>query len=143
VVEKHAKTGALRATDYKTGKVRATSASVIDGGKLLQPVFYALALERLFPGEKVEEGRLYYCTSVGDFKPIPVLLDAPSRAAADVVAKTIGGALEQSFLPAAPAEGACEYCDYKTVCGPYEELRTTRVKRQDRLKPLLELRRQP
>jgi CRISPR/Cas system-associated exonuclease Cas4 (RecB family) len=90
----------------------------------------------------VEGGRLYYCTSAGDFKEVPIALDDAARAAADVLAKTVGAAIEQAFLPAAPAEGACEWCDYKNVCGPYEELRATKVKRPDRLKPLLELRRQ-
>ena len=26
----------------------------------------------------------------------------------------------------APAKGACRFCDYQIVCGPYEELRTAR-----------------
>jgi CRISPR/Cas system-associated exonuclease Cas4 (RecB family) len=140
LVEQNAQTGALRATDYKTGKVRATAGAILDGGKLLQPVFYALALEKLFPGRTVEGGRLYYCTTAGDFKPVPVLLDDEARAAADLVGKTIGGAIDQGFLPAAPADGACEYCDYRTVCGPYEEQRAKK-KKTEPLKPLAELRR--
>jgi hypothetical protein len=34
-------------------------------------------------------------------------------------------ALSKPFLPAAPAKGACQFCDYRVVCGPYEELRTS------------------
>jgi hypothetical protein len=41
--------GAVRATDYKTGKVRAQRDAVISGGETLQPVLYALALEKLMP----------------------------------------------------------------------------------------------
>src|SRR5205085_3858817 len=41
--------GALRATDYKTGRARAKADAVIDGGEILQPVLYAMALEQLFP----------------------------------------------------------------------------------------------
>ena len=35
-------------------------------------------------------------------------------------------ALAEPFLPAAPDEGACRWCDYQGVCGPYEEQRTAR-----------------
>jgi ATP-dependent helicase/nuclease subunit B len=136
--------GPLRAIDYKTGKVRVEPGKepVIGGGTMLQPVLYALALEKLLPGRRVLEGRLYYCTAVGGFKPVPVQLDERAREGADLVAKTIGGAIERGFLPAAPAEGACKYCDYRVVCGPYEEERIKR-KRADELAPLEALRRTP
>jgi len=42
--------------------------------------------------------------------------------------------------PAAPAPRGCEWCDYRPLCGPYEELRTSRIKRQDMLAPLHALR---
>ena len=29
-------------------------------------------------------------------------------------------------LPAFPRERACDYCDYRIVCGPYEELRSAK-----------------
>ena len=32
-------------------------------------------------------------------------------------------AVADGFLPAAPREKACAWCDFRTVCGPYEELR--------------------
>ena len=32
-------------------------------------------------------------------------------------------AVEQGFLPAAPAERACTWCDFRPVCGPREEER--------------------
>ena len=133
--------GRLRATDYKTGKIRAKKGDVIAKGDILQPVLYALTIEKLFPGREVKEGRLYYCTAAGDFTKVDIPLDADARAAAMLVATTIGDAISTGFLPAAPAKDACRYCDFKTVCGPYEEIRTKR-KMKDRLKPLLELRRQ-
>ncbi len=37
---------------------------------------------------------------------------------------------------------ACEYCDYRIVCGPYEVERTAR-KRKERLQPLVQLRELP
>ena len=132
--------GRLRATDYKTGKVRAKRGDVISSGEILQPVLYALTIEKLFPGREVKEGRLYYCTAAGDFTKVSMPLDEDARAAARLVAGTIGEAISTGFLPAAPAKDACRYCDFKTVCGPYEETRTKR-KKKDRLKGLIELRR--
>jgi CRISPR/Cas system-associated exonuclease Cas4 (RecB family) len=134
--------GALRATDHKTGKARAAQGTVIGGGEVLQPVLYALALEKLFPGERVDGGRLYYCTAAGDFTEVDVPLDVPARQAAQLVADTVQRALSDGFLPAAPKKGACEYCDYLRVCGPYEELRTGRKKR-DEIAALEKLRSHP
>jgi hypothetical protein len=56
-----------------------------------------------------------------------------------VLASTVSGALANAFLPAAPADKACVYCDYLHVCGPYEEERTKR-KKQEELLPLKALR---
>jgi ATP-dependent helicase/DNAse subunit B len=116
----------LRVTDHKTGRRRVEPGDVIAGGTSLQPVLYALACEKLFPNEAVRSGRLYYCTSAGGFEESDVPLDASARAAADLVARVVDGALAEPFLPAAPAPQACRFCDYQLVCGPYEELRTGR-----------------
>ncbi|MFT3775568.1 MAG: PD-(D/E)XK nuclease family protein [Minicystis sp.] len=132
--------GSLRATDYKTGKVRARAgATVIGGGEVLQPVLYALALEKLFPEARVELGRLYYCTSAGGFEEVQIPLDGEAREAAAELATVVGGALAEGFFPAAPAPGACTYCEYRPVCGPYEEIRAAK-KSRERLTPLVRLR---
>jgi hypothetical protein len=47
------------------------------------------------------------------------------------VATVIGRAIERPFLPAAPGEGECGHCDYRTVCGPYEEIRSARKPQGD------------
>src|SRR5262249_26102415 len=109
LVEKRAG-GALRATDYKTGKARVADGAIIGGGGTLQPVVYALALEKLFPCERIDSGRLYYCTSHGDFRDVVIPLDDEARGAAAEVARAVGGALRDGFLPAAPQARACEYC---------------------------------
>jgi CRISPR/Cas system-associated exonuclease Cas4 (RecB family) len=115
--------------------------ALVDGGRALQPVLYALAAEKLFPDAHVESGRLYYCTATGGFEEREVPLDAAARESAATLAEVIGGALDEAFLPAAPAAGACRWCDYREVCGPYEELRTDeRHKPADRLAPLAKLR---
>ena len=115
--------GTLRATDYKTGKARAEAGTVLGGGKTLQPALYALALEKLFPEQKVEGGRLYYCTQAGGFSEVVIPLDATTRSAASQAVEVVGKALELGFLPAAPSKDECNWCDYKSICGAYEERR--------------------
>ena len=44
--------------------------------------------------------------------------------------RNIEGHLVDGFLPAAPREKACRFCDYQMVCGPSEELRVGRKSRQ-------------
>ena len=61
MIERHRKTGFLRVTDHKTGKNRTKAGqTVVDGGRVLQPVIYGLALKALFPDETVFSGRLFY-----------------------------------------------------------------------------------
>ncbi|HEY6039463.1 MAG TPA: PD-(D/E)XK nuclease family protein, partial [Kofleriaceae bacterium] len=136
LVELH-RDGQVRATDYKTGKAKMERGSVIGGGKSLQPVLYALVLESLLPAAKVAGGRLYYCTTRGDFQDVSVPLDDGALAAANVLASTLRHHFDQGFFPAAPDKGECTYCDFRAVCGPYEEVRT----RQKAKEPLVQLRR--
>jgi RecB family exonuclease len=133
--------GTLRATDYKTGRPRADAETVIGGGEMLQPVFYALTLERMFPDLKVEGGRLFYCTQAGGFSEVTIPLDGRAREQAREVTTIIASALERGFFPAAPARGACEFCDFQQVCGPGEEARARRKSQAD-LKDLQRLREQ-
>ncbi len=131
--------GRLRVTDHKSGKADAPRDVIIGGGRVLQPVLYALAAERLL-GEPVESGRLYYCSSRGGYEERVVSLDDAARAAAREFAATVTGAIADGFLPAAPAEGGCRWCDYRMVCGPYEEMRVAQ-KPPARLAALERLRR--
>jgi ATP-dependent helicase/nuclease subunit B len=140
--------GALRATDFKTSRVPETL-GVVDGGRTLQPLLYALALEQLFPGQKVASGRLYYCTSRGDYRSHEVPLDEQTRTLGRTVVAAIERMLATGFLPAAPSPLAedrerneCERCSYRPVCGPYELERSSLIKQRDhaRLQPLFHLR---
>jgi ATP-dependent helicase/nuclease subunit B len=140
LVERHI-TGKVRATDHKTGKARAKDGVVIGGGQHLQPVLYALACEKLL-GNPVESGRLYYCTADGNYEERVVMLDDFARGYAGIMVDTVGRALEEGFLPAAPAHDACVWCDYLAVCGPHEE-RRVRIKPQARLVGLKGLRELP
>jgi ATP-dependent helicase/nuclease subunit B len=142
LVERHP-SGLVRVTDHKTGKIAAKSGQVVGGGRSLQPVLYALAAEKLFKGEvKVDCGRLYFCTSAGGFSEYTVPLNEESRNTVTVVAETVDDAIREPFLPAAPAERQCEWCDYLSVCGPHEEQRAAR-KPKAHLARLLAVREQP
>ncbi len=135
--------GALRATDYKTGKAWAEAGTVIGGGATLQPALYALALEKLFPDARVEGGRLYYCTHAGEYTSVEVPLDTAARGSVALLAETISQSVAQGFLPAAPRdERECSRCDYLPVCGPSEWQRVKR-KPLDALAPLVKLRGMP
>ncbi len=134
--------GRLRVTDHKTGGARHAGTSlVIGGGKVLQPVLYSLAAEAVLERDVVS-GRLSYCTQRGGYSVVSVPLDERSRGAARRMLDTVDGALEEGFLPAAPGKDECRYCDYRPVCGPYEDLRVARKQRR-RLEPLHELRLEP
>ncbi len=118
--------GVLRVTDHKTGRHRAKAGATIQGGELLQPVLYALAAQKLFPEQRVESGRLYYCTADGEFRDHVVPLDDRALEAAGVLSEIVSGAFEAGSFPALPREDACHWCDYRRICGPDEELRTRR-----------------
>jgi ATP-dependent helicase/nuclease subunit B len=129
----------LRATDYKTGAARILAGSVIAGGTSLQPTLYALVLEQLFRDAAVAGGRLYYCTSRGQFRVVEVPLDDEARAAERLVTETLRHHFDQGFFPAAPDKGACAWCDFRPICGPYEELRV-KEKAAEPLAQLVKLR---
>jgi CRISPR/Cas system-associated exonuclease Cas4 (RecB family) len=141
LIEQQAGTGKLRITDHKTGKPPEQHPLSIGGGAVLQPILYSLAVEQLLKAH-VESGRLYYATQRGNYLPIELPLDNTARERARLALHTIDNAIENGFLPAAPRQGACLYCDYRPVCGPHEELRT-RSKPKNHLEALYELRAQP
>ncbi len=128
-----------RASDQKTGKVTTRSTVVINGGTTLQPLLYALALEKLLPDAPVFGGRLYYCTTKEAFTEHVIHLNDEARASIQLLADTVREAIAEPFLPAAPDRDECERCDYRAVCGPYEEKRL-RHKDERRLRRLRQLR---
>jgi hypothetical protein len=138
LVERHADLGVLRVTDHKTGKNRSTPDLVVGGGAMLQPVLYSMAVERAL-GATVVEGRLFYATTAGGFAEHTIPINDYTRTQGLEVLRIIDRAVEAGFLPAAPAERACAWCDFRAVCGPREEERTGR-KAADRLADLDALR---
>jgi ATP-dependent helicase/nuclease subunit B len=140
----------VRATDHKTGSAELKASAITAGARVLQPLLYALALERLFEGARVDSGRLYFCTTRAGFASHEVPLHAGARRVAAEFVQCVDALLGQGFLPAAPAHTRelgpeCERCSFRVVCGPYEAERVARVKAKDfaRLKPLFQLRNLP
>ena len=132
---------ALRVTDHKTGKNRATPGLVLGGGSVLQPVLYSLAVEEAL-GKKVLSGRLYYATTAGGFVEHPIPINEHTRAQGLEALAIVDRAVERGFLAAAPAERACTWCDFRPVCGPHEEERVAKKRQQD-LADLIALRALP
>ena len=141
VIETRADSQELRITDHKTGRNRATPKTVIGGGGMLQPVIYGLAVEEIF-GRPVREGRLFYATTAGGFAEHPVPLTSANRRAGLEALEIIDRAIELGFLPAAPAERACSWCDFRSICGPDEPRHVAR-KAAEPLGDLLALRSKP
>ena len=116
---------ALRVTDHKTGRNRHPERIVVRGGEVLQPVLYALAVEQAL-GRPVEESRLFFCTVGGNFSTRTVRHGEDERRRGIEVLEIIDRAIEAGSLLPAPREGACDWCDFQSVCGPSEEVRSGR-----------------
>ena len=141
LIEQQRESGQLRITDHKTGKNRTTWKTVIGGGGLLQPVLYSLAVENVL-GSPVQSGRLFYCTSAGGFIDHEIPINEANRRTGLETLEIIDRAIELGFLPAAPLEHACAWCDFRSVCGP-DEYRRVRNKPSDKLADLDALREKP
>jgi hypothetical protein len=125
LVERKPRTKIVRVTDHKTGKNRTSLATIVDGGRVLQPVLYGLVLESL-GDDLVEEGRLSYCTTAGHFSQHQIPLDVLTRRRGVEVLEIIDRAIERGTLAARPAHDACTFCDFTPVCGRAEAHRTQR-----------------
>lgn len=140
VVERHVNTGALRVTDHKTAKRPDRIPQWVGGGKHLQPLLYAVAAEEKL-GTPVSAGRLLYATQKGGYTLIEIRADERSRQMIGKLLQNIDTMVAGGFLPPSPEKDACKFCDYRVVCGPYEERRLMKKTRDDeRLDPLIEVR---
>ncbi len=129
--------GEVRVTDFKTGRLPDVRGLVgVGGGRLTQPLLYALALESvagklLDEGDRVTVARFFYSTERAGFEVQEVDLAPDNKARGLRVLEIVDRAIERALLPALPREGACARCPYQAVCGPDEERRARR-KRLDR-----------
>ena len=142
LIESHRQTNVLRVTDHKTGrKPDRIEKTIVGGGAVLQPVLYAMVVENAL-GTPVSHGRLFYCTSSGSFYEHPIPLSDLTRSSGLDVLRIIDRAIEDGFLAAAPAEDACDRCDFISVCGRDVPRRIAR-KPADKLADLHALRSKP
>ena len=114
---------------------------VVGHGEVLQPVLYGLAVEQAL-GRPVGASRLSFATAAGAYATRSVSLGDTERRHGLEVLEIIDRAVETGVIVPAPRRGACAWCDYRAVCGPWEE---TRVLRKDdtKLVDLQVLRRMP
>ena len=133
--------GELRVTDHKTGRNRAKERMVTGHGEVLQPVLYGLAVEQAL-GRPVQTSRLFFCTLPGGFASRPVSLGPEERRQGIEVLEIVDRAVAAGELLPAPRKGACGWCDFREVCGPWEEKRVG-WKDRSKLGDLLALRRMP
>jgi CRISPR/Cas system-associated exonuclease Cas4 (RecB family) len=130
----------LRVVDYKTSKPPETVPRWVGGGKYLQPLLYAIGAEKQLEAP-VEAGRLLYATQKGGYTPIEIKLDDRARQSLAKLLHDIDQMIVGGFLPPMPEKEACKFCDYRPVCGPYEEERSGKKnRRDDRMDPLFEIR---
>jgi CRISPR/Cas system-associated exonuclease Cas4 (RecB family) len=104
-------------------------------------VIYSLVVEAA-TGGTVEAARFSYCTTAGNFTEHNVPINERSRDMGIEALEIIDRAVELGRLPPAPAEKACSFCDFLTVCGPNQERRARR-KSREQIADLLELRNRP
>jgi hypothetical protein len=71
-----------------------------------------------------------------------VSINDMSRRVGIAAMEIIDRAVDHGTLPPAPAERACRYCDFLTVCGPEQEHRARRKSKQQ-IADLLVLRGEP
>ncbi|HLW76289.1 MAG TPA: PD-(D/E)XK nuclease family protein [Bryobacteraceae bacterium] len=141
LVERHVSRDVYRVTDHKTGKPPDSIPMYVGGGKFLQPLLYGLAAQALL-GAPVESGRLFYATQKGEYQFALIQNNDKARAFLRRLLADIDGAIAAGFLPPVPQKESCESCDYRPVCGPYEEFRSSvkKDRRDERLEPLVEIR---
>ncbi len=124
LVEKNLLPGALRVTDHKTGKPPERIPAFTGGGRVLQPLLYALAAWRLLEKE-VESGRLFYATQRGGYQQIVIPGNPRARAFLAKLLQNVDEAIASGFLPPhpekkTPAASATtvSYAGLTKSCGP-------------------------
>lgn len=124
--------GQVRVTDFKTGRLPQEVRGFIatGGGKLNQPLLYALALEALAgrvlaPGDAVTRARFFFSTERAGFETKEVELSEDNKARGLRILEIVDGAIQRGVFFVRPQKDACKSCDYRDVCGPDEERRTS------------------
>jgi ATP-dependent helicase/nuclease subunit B len=122
LIERRRQAAGLRVTDHKTGRNTTSSNLIVGGGSTLQPVIYGMVVEELLK-QRVVESRLFFATAQGGFETRAVPMADHVRRSGVEVLEIIERAVAAGALPQAPRSRACEWCDFRPVCGPSEERR--------------------
>jgi RecB family exonuclease len=100
--------------DYKTGRApKKDDGNLFRGGQQLQIPFYILAAAQLFPDQPVREAFLDYVDGGRQVAFDPA--DAGSERFLNLL-RNLADTVAEGAFPQEPA--ACDFCDYKVVCGP-------------------------
>jgi RecB family exonuclease len=105
--------GTLVLRDYKTGRAPRDDGGLFRGGRQLQIPFYILAAARIFPETPVVEAFLDY---VDGGRQVGVDPDAVRSDSFKGLLRGLVEAIAKGHFVQEPA--ACEWCDFKAVCGP-------------------------
>ncbi len=105
--------GTLVLRDYKTGRAPRDDGGVFRGGRQLQIPFYILAAARIFPETPVVEAFLDYVDGGRQVAVDPAAVRSDSFRA---LLRGLVDAIAKGHFVQEPS--ACEWCDYKVVCGP-------------------------
>jgi len=116
--------GTLVLRDYKTGRAPRDDGGLFRGGRQLQIPFYILAAARIFPETPVVEAFLDYVDGRRQVGLDPALVHSDSFRA---LLRGLVDAIGKGVFVQEPT--ACEWCDFKVVCGP-----TPLLKRRRQLK---------
>jgi hypothetical protein len=122
----------FRVVDYKSGGRYAERSGELQGGRMLQLPLYVLAAAKLLKIDRAAGAAAYvYPTRKGEFRVVDWTADDLAARQADVLAlldAIVTSARRGDFL-IAPAERACEYCQFKGICpgarGGYAERKAT------------------
>src|SRR4051794_19541386 len=131
----------LRVTDYETGRNRTTWKTGIGGGADPQPGVYNPANEQ-GPEAPGGPGPPAHFPAAGGFVDHEIPINDANRRIGLEALEIVDRAIELGFLPAAPAERACTWCDFRPVCGP-DEPRRVANKPAEKLGDLEALRERP
>ena len=113
--------GTLVLRDYKTGRAPRDDGGLFRGGRQLQIPFYILAAARIFPDTPVVEAFLDYVDGGRQVGLDPALVRSDSFRA---LLRGLVDAIGKGVFVQEPT--ACEWCDFKVVCGPTPLLKRRR-----------------
>jgi ATP-dependent helicase/nuclease subunit B len=113
--------GTLVLRDYKTGRAPRDDGGLFRGGRQLQIPFYILAAARMFPDTPVVEAFLDYVDGGRQVGLDPALVRSDSFRS---LLRGLVDAIGKGVFVQEPT--ACEWCNFKVVCGPTPLLKRRR-----------------